>query len=72
MAISVAVAVGDAGDKLMNLLKPKVEALKIGPGTDANMDMGPLVTEQHLNKVKGYVNIGLDEGAELVLSLIHI
>jgi len=67
MAISVAVAVGDAGDKLMNLLRPKVEALKIGPGTDANMDMGPLVTKQHLDKVKGYVNIGLDEGAELVV-----
>jgi len=67
MAISVAVAVGDAGDRLMNLLKPKVEALKIGPGTDANMDMGPLVTKQHLDKVKGYVNIGLDEGAELVV-----
>ena len=67
MAISVAVAVGDAGDRLMDLLKPKVEALKIGPGTDNDMDMGPLVTGDHLNKVKGYVDIGIEEGADLVV-----
>ena len=67
MAISVAVAVGDAGEKLMKLLKPKVEALKIGPGTDNEMDMGPLVTGEHLNKVKGYVDIGVEEGADLVV-----
>ena len=67
MAISVAVAVGDAGDRLMDLLKPKVEALKIGPGTDNDMDMGPLVTGDHLNKVKGYVDIGVEEGADLVV-----
>ena len=67
MAISVAVAVGDAGDRLMDLLKPKVEALKIGPGTDNDMDMGPLVTGDHLNKVRGYVDIGIEEGADLVV-----
>lgn len=67
MAISVAVAVGDAGEKLMELLKPKVEALKIGPGTDNEMDMGPLVTGAHLEKVKGYVDIGVEEGADLVV-----
>ena len=67
MATSVAVAVGDAGDKLMKLLKPKVEALKIGPGTDNEMDMGPLVTGEHLAKVKGYVDIGVGEGADLVV-----
>ncbi|RZO35981.1 MAG: CoA-acylating methylmalonate-semialdehyde dehydrogenase [Rhodospirillaceae bacterium] len=67
MAISVAVAVGDAGDRLMGLLKPKVEALKIGPGTDNDMDMGPLVTGDHFNKVKGYVDIGVEEGADLVV-----
>ena len=67
MAISVAVAVGDAGDKLVELIKPKVESLKIGPGTDNDMDMGPLVTGDHLNKVKGYVDIGVDEGADLVV-----
>mgnify|MGYP003627729565 FL=1 len=67
MAISVAVAVGDAGEQLMKLLKPKVEALKIGPGTDNEMDMGPLVTGDHLAKVKGYVDIGVEEGADLVV-----
>jgi malonate-semialdehyde dehydrogenase (acetylating)/methylmalonate-semialdehyde dehydrogenase len=67
MAISVAVAVGDAGEKLMKLLKPKVEALKIGPGTDNEMDLGPLVTGEHLNNVKGYVDIGVEEGADLVV-----
>jgi malonate-semialdehyde dehydrogenase (acetylating)/methylmalonate-semialdehyde dehydrogenase len=67
MAISVVVAVGDAGEKLMDLLKPKVEALKIGPGTDNEMDMGPLVTGEHLAKVKGYVDIGVGEGADLVV-----
>ncbi len=67
MAISVAVAVGDAGEKLMELLKAKVEALKIGPGTDNEMDMGPLVTGAHLEKVKGYVDIGVEEGADLVV-----
>ena len=67
MAISVAVAVGDAGGKLMERLIPKVEALKIGPGTDNEMDMGPLVTGAHLAKVKGYVDIGVNEGADLVV-----
>ena len=67
MAISVAVAVGDAGEQLMDLLKPKVEALKIGPGTDNEMDMGPLITGEHRDKVKGYVDIGVTEGADLVV-----
>ena len=67
MAISVAVAVGDAGDRLMDFLKPKVEALKIGPGTDESMDMGPLVTADHLRKVSSYVEVGIEEGAELVV-----
>lgn len=67
MAISVAVAVGDAGDRLMAKLKPRVEALKIGPGTDAQSEMGPLVTRPHLEKVLSYVNIGEKEGAKLVV-----
>ncbi|MBU0859811.1 MAG: CoA-acylating methylmalonate-semialdehyde dehydrogenase, partial [Alphaproteobacteria bacterium] len=65
MAISVAVAVGDAGDKLMAKLKPRVEALKIGPGTDNDSEMGPLVTRDHLSKVLSYVDIGEKEGAKL-------
>ncbi|WP_435642177.1 CoA-acylating methylmalonate-semialdehyde dehydrogenase [Micavibrio aeruginosavorus] len=67
MAISVAVAVGDAGEKLMQKLKPRVEALKIGPGTDHESEMGPLVTRDHLNKVLSYVDAGLKEGAKLVV-----
>ena len=67
MAISVAVAVGDAGNRLIDLLKPRVESLRIGPGSDNDMDMGPLVTGEHLNKVKGYVDIGVDEGADLLV-----
>ena len=67
MAISVAVAVGDAGEKLMQKLKPRVEALKIGPGTDHESEMGPLVTRDHLNKVLSYVDAGLKEGAQLVV-----
>lgn len=67
MAISVAVTVGDAGDKLMQKLKPRVEALKIGPGTDADSEMGPLVTRAHLDKVLSYVDSGIAEGAKLVV-----
>ena len=67
MAISVAVAVGKAGDALMERLVPRVRALKIGPGTDPEVEMGPLVTRQHLDKVRGYVDQGVKEGATLVV-----
>ena len=67
MAQSVAVAVGNIGDKLVNSLAKKVEALKVGPGMDKQSEMGPLVTKEHLAKVKGYVDIGVKEGAKLVV-----
>jgi len=67
MAQSVAVAVGDIGDKLVESLTKKVEALKIGSGMDKKSEMGPLVTKEHLEKVKGYVDIGVKEGAKLVV-----
>jgi malonate-semialdehyde dehydrogenase (acetylating)/methylmalonate-semialdehyde dehydrogenase len=68
MAISVAVAVGDkVGDTLIEKLAPKVRGLKIAPGTDPEADMGPLVTKQHLEKVRNYVDIGVKEGAKLVV-----
>jgi len=67
MAISVAVAVGDIADKLVAALKPKVEALKVGPGTDADAEMGPLVSKEHCDKVKGYIDLGEEEGASLVV-----
>lgn len=68
MAISVAVPVGEkTADVLVAKLAPKIRALKIGPGTDVDAEMGPLVTAQHRDKVKGYVDHGVEEGAELVV-----
>jgi malonate-semialdehyde dehydrogenase (acetylating)/methylmalonate-semialdehyde dehydrogenase len=67
MAISAVVAVDPIGDKLVETIRKKASALKIGPGDSGNMDMGPLVTRQHRDKVKGYVDAGEKEGAQLVL-----
>ncbi|MEM6712468.1 MAG: CoA-acylating methylmalonate-semialdehyde dehydrogenase [Pseudomonadota bacterium] len=68
MAISVAVPVTDAvADALVDKLQPKIEALKIGPASDASAEMGPLVTAEHLTKVKGYVDQGEKEGAKIVV-----
>jgi len=68
MAVSVAVAVGDqVGDALIERLAPKVRQLKIGPGTDPEVEMGPLVTAEHRDKVRGYVDQGVAEGAKLVV-----
>ena len=67
MAVSVAVAVGSAGDRLMQKLEPRVRALKIGPGTDPDAEMGPLVTREHREKVSGYIDLGVKEGARLVV-----
>ena len=68
MAISVAVAVGaETADRLIAALIPKVKALKIGPGIEPGMDMGPLVTKAHLEKVTGYVDLGVKEGAKLLV-----
>ena len=67
MAQSVAVAVGNIGDELVSQISKKVESLKIGPGMDKNSEMGPLVTKEHLERVKGYVDLGVKEGAKLVV-----
>ncbi|MBL8261410.1 MAG: CoA-acylating methylmalonate-semialdehyde dehydrogenase [Xanthomonadaceae bacterium] len=72
MAISVAVCVGDAtADALVEKLAPKVAALKIGPGCldpgSSEAEMGPLVTGAHRDKVRGYVDAGVAEGATLVV-----
>jgi malonate-semialdehyde dehydrogenase (acetylating)/methylmalonate-semialdehyde dehydrogenase len=68
MAISVAVAVGDkVGDTLIERLTPKVRGLKVAPGIDPDAEMGPLVTKQHLEKVRGYIDTGVKEGAKLVV-----
>jgi malonate-semialdehyde dehydrogenase (acetylating)/methylmalonate-semialdehyde dehydrogenase len=68
MAISVAVPVTEeAANRLMEKLVPRVESLKIGPSTSLDADFGPLVTAQALERVKGYVDIGVKEGAKLVV-----
>jgi len=68
MAVSVAVPVGEkTADALMKKLVPRVENLKIGPSSDPNADYGPLVTKAALNRVKDYVDVGVKEGAKLVV-----
>jgi malonate-semialdehyde dehydrogenase (acetylating) / methylmalonate-semialdehyde dehydrogenase len=68
MAISVAVPVGEkTADALMERLVPRVESLKIGLSTDAEADFGPLVTREALGRVRDYVEVGVKEGADLVV-----
>jgi malonate-semialdehyde dehydrogenase (acetylating)/methylmalonate-semialdehyde dehydrogenase len=68
MAISVGVCVGDeVADKLVEILKPRVENLRIGPSLENGLEMGPLVTAEHRDKVMGYIQMAADEGAELVV-----
>ncbi|WP_277614109.1 MULTISPECIES: CoA-acylating methylmalonate-semialdehyde dehydrogenase [Kaistia] len=68
MAVSVAVPVGQkTADALIETLAPRVRALKIGPATDRDAEMGPLVTKQHMEKVLGYIDKGVAEGARLVV-----
>jgi len=67
MAVSVAVAVGGAGDALIDRLVPRVQGLKVGPGMDPASEMGPLVTREHRDKVSAYVDEGVREGAKLVV-----
>lgn len=67
MAISVAVAVGDIADELVSKLAEKAKALKIGDGSNKGLDMGPLISAEHLAKVKGYISKGVEEGATLVV-----
>jgi malonate-semialdehyde dehydrogenase (acetylating) / methylmalonate-semialdehyde dehydrogenase len=68
MAISVAVPVGKAtADELVKRLIPRVESLKIGPSTDTAADYGPVVTRAAMEKIKSYVDIGVQEGAKLVV-----
>jgi len=68
MAISVAVCVGDeVADRLVAMLKPRVEALKIGHAMDSEAEMGPLVTADHKAKVSGYLDLAEQEGATVVV-----
>ena len=68
MALPVAVPVGkEIGDELVNRLKPRVESLVVGVSTDPDANYGPLVTKEHMAKVKGFVDQGVNEGADLVV-----
>ena len=67
MAISVAVAVGDTGDQLIEKLVPRIKALSIKNGENAEAEMGPLVTAEHKAKVVGYIASGVEEGAKLIV-----
>ena len=68
MAIPLVVAVGDeTADAVVKGLRAQIAEMKVGPGKDANNDMGPLITKAHREKVLGYVQQGLDEGATLVV-----
>ncbi|MBS3850567.1 CoA-acylating methylmalonate-semialdehyde dehydrogenase [Devosia sp. BSSL-BM10] len=68
MAISVAVPVGkETADALVAKLKPRVESLKIGPATDKDAEMGPVVTKMHRDKIVGYIDSGVEQGADLVV-----
>ena len=68
MAISVAVAVGEqTADELVGKLAPKVQALKVAPYTDPSAEMGPVVTKDAKERIEGYIQSGIDQGAELVV-----
>ena len=67
MAISAVVAVGSSAEPLLEKLLPKIAALKVGPGSDNDNDMGPLITKEHCEKVRSYIDIGEAEGAELLV-----
>jgi malonate-semialdehyde dehydrogenase (acetylating) / methylmalonate-semialdehyde dehydrogenase len=67
MALSVAVAVGDVGDELVTKISERLPSLKVGPGAQADTDMGPLITREHRDKVAGYVDAGAEAGARVVI-----
>jgi len=67
MAISVVVAVGDAGDKLVDAISARLPKIKVGPGTDPDAEMGPLITREHRDKVASYVANAPAEGATVVV-----
>src|SRR5690606_30828148 len=67
MAISVAVLVGDVADKIVPRLAERARALNIGNGMNAGVEMGPIITREAVERIENYIQIGVDEGAELVV-----
>ena len=66
MAISVAVAVGDIADELVDKIQLKAQKLKVAPWTDPESDMGPVISKEHKEKIENYISLGVNEGAKLV------
>jgi len=66
MAVSMLVAVGDAGDELVGAIKERLPKVKVGDGMKPDSEMGPLVTREHRDKVASYIDKGRDEGATVV------
>src|SRR5690554_31422 len=67
MAISVAVLVGDVADKIVPLIAERARALKVGNGMQDDAEMGPVITSDALQRIENYIQVGVDEGAELVV-----
>ena len=67
MAVSVAVAVGNIADKLVDQINSKISTLKVSPWTDKESEMGPVISKEHKEKIENFISQGIDEGAELVL-----
>jgi len=67
MAVSVAVAVGDIADKMIENISNKAESLKVAPWTDSSAQMGPVISKEHKEKIENYIDSGVQEGAKLVL-----
>jgi malonate-semialdehyde dehydrogenase (acetylating)/methylmalonate-semialdehyde dehydrogenase len=66
MAISAVVTVGDIGDAFINAVKERLPKVKVGPGTEPENEMGPLITREHRDKVASYLDSGKEQGAEVV------
>jgi malonate-semialdehyde dehydrogenase (acetylating)/methylmalonate-semialdehyde dehydrogenase len=67
MELSVTVAVGDVGDRLVDAVAARLPKLKVGAGSDPDTDMGPLITREHREKVTGYIGQGAESGATVVV-----
>ena len=67
MAVSVAVAVGDIADKMVQSIADKAESLKVAPWTDSSAQMGPVISSEHKQKIENYIDSGVRDGAKLVL-----
>src|SRR5690606_38348246 len=66
MAISAVVTVGDAGEPLIEGVRSRIDELSVGPGDGSGVEMGPLITKEHMERVKAYIDAGVDQGALLV------